>query len=104
VQFDATGMRRWTLHPADYDVRAPLESIRGGDAALNAAALTAILNGEVSPRADLVALNAALALVVAGAAADIDDGMERARAAIAGGAAQGALDALRAGRRKEVAS
>ena len=49
----------------------------------NAAALTAILAGERSPRADLVALNAALALVVAGAAADIAEGMERARTAIA---------------------
>ena len=44
-----------------------------------------------------VALNAALALVVAGAATDINEGMERARAAIASGAARGALDALRAG-------
>jgi anthranilate phosphoribosyltransferase len=97
-------MRRWTLHPAEFGVHAPLETIRGGDAAFNADALTAILAGEVSPRADLVALNAALALVVAGAVADINDGMERARAAIAGGTARGALDALRAGRRKEVAS
>jgi anthranilate phosphoribosyltransferase len=103
VQFDASGMRRWTLHPADYGVHAPLEAIAGGDAAFNAHALTEILAGERSPRADLVALNAALALVVAGAAADINDGMERARAAIAGGAARGALDALRAESVKEVA-
>jgi len=104
VQFDASGMRRWTLHPADYGVHAPLEAIAGGDAAFNAHALTEILAGERSPRADLVALNAALALVVAGAAADINDGMERARAAIAGGAARGALDALRAESVKEVAT
>ena len=104
VQFDASGMRHWTLHPADYGVRAPLDSIRGGDAAFNAAALTAILAGERSPRADLVALNAALALVVAGAVPDINDGMESARAAIASGAARGALDALRAERVKEVAT
>jgi anthranilate phosphoribosyltransferase len=104
VQFDASGMRRWTLHPADYGVHAPLDTIRGGDAAFNAAALTGILAGERSPRADLVALNAALALVIAGAATDINDGMERARAAIAGGAARGALDALRAERVKEVAT
>lgn len=103
VQFDASGMRRWTLHPGEYGVHAPLESIRGGDAAFNAAALTAILAGERSPRADLVALNAALALVVAGAATDIPEGMERARTAIAEGAAREALDALRAERFKEVA-
>jgi anthranilate phosphoribosyltransferase len=104
VQFDANGMRRWTLHPADYGVHAPLETIAGGDAAFNASALTGILAGERSPRADLVTLNAALALVVAGAAADINDGMERARAAIAGGAAREALDALRAKSVKEVAT
>ena len=104
VQFDAHGTRRWALNPGDYGVHAPLESILGDDAAFNAAALLSILAGERSPRADLVALNAALALVVAGAAADINDGMIRARAAIASGAAQGALDALRAGGRKEVAT
>jgi anthranilate phosphoribosyltransferase len=95
VQFDAAGMRRWTLDPADYGVYAPLEAIRGGDAAFNAEVLLAIIEGEQSPRADLVALNAALALVVAGAAADITEGMALARAAIARGAARGALDALR---------
>jgi anthranilate phosphoribosyltransferase len=105
MQFDASGMRRWTLDPADYGVHAPLDTIRGGDASVNAAALLAILGGERSPRADLVALNAALALVVAGAAAGIDDGMERARTAIAGGAARAALDALRGATAiKEVAS
>jgi anthranilate phosphoribosyltransferase len=95
VQFDAAGMRRWTLDPADYGVHAPLEAIRGGDAAFNAEVLLAIIEGEKSPRADLVALNAALALVVAGAAADIAEGLATARAAIARGAARGALDALR---------
>jgi len=95
VQFDAAGMRRWTLDPADYGVHAPLEAIRGGDAAFNAEVLLAIIEGEKSPRADLVVLNAALALVVAGAAGDITEGMATARAAIARGAARGALDALR---------
>ncbi len=95
VQFDAAGMRRWTLDPAAYGVHAPLEAIRGGDAAFNAEVLLAIIGGEKSPRADLVVLNAALALVVAGAAGDITEGMESARSAIARGAARGALDALR---------
>jgi anthranilate phosphoribosyltransferase len=104
VQFDASGMRRWTLHPADYGVHATLEAIRGGDAAFNAQILLAIIEGERSPRADLVALNAALALVVAGVAESIDDALVLARTAIAGGAASAALDALRAERPKEVAS
>ena len=105
VQFAGTGeLRHWVLHPEDYGVNAPLDAIRGGDAQFNAEVLTKILAGERSPRADLVALNAALALVVADAAADINDGMERARAAIASGAARAALDALRGERIKEVVS
>jgi anthranilate phosphoribosyltransferase len=105
VQFEGSGpLRHWVLHPAEYGVHAPLDAIRGGDAAFNAQVLTAILEGERSPRADLVALNAALALVVADAAADINDGMQRARAAISSGAARAALDALRGERIKEVVS
>jgi anthranilate phosphoribosyltransferase len=97
VQFDRGGMRTWTLDPARYGVRASLAEIRGGDAATNAAALLAILDGERSPRADLVLLNAALALVVASEAVDIEDGMARGRTAVETGRARAALDALREG-------
>jgi anthranilate phosphoribosyltransferase len=104
MQFAARGeLRRWTLDPASYDVHAPLETLRGGDVAFNAAALLAIIEGERSPRADLVTLNAALALVVAGAVESIPEGMERARRAVADGAARSALDALRAERPREYA-
>jgi anthranilate phosphoribosyltransferase len=96
VQFDRDGARAWMLDPARYGVRASRAEVRGGDAAFNAGALLAILDGEESPRADLVLLNAALALVVAGEAVDIDDGMERGRTAIRMGRARRALDALRA--------
>jgi anthranilate phosphoribosyltransferase len=95
VQFGRDGARHWTLDPANYGVRATRADILGGDAALNAAALLAILDGERSPRADLVLLNAALALVVASEAVDIDDGMVRARTAVETGRARAALDALR---------
>lgn len=103
VQFDAQGMRRWTLHPEHYGVHASIESLRGGDVAFNAAALIAILEGEASPRADLVCLNAALALEIAGAAANIDEGLQIARLSIASGAARDALDALRGEPSKEYA-
>ncbi|MEA2721628.1 MAG: anthranilate phosphoribosyltransferase [Candidatus Eremiobacteraeota bacterium] len=95
VQFDRNGVKHWTLNPADYGVRASRAEIRGGDAAVNAAAVLAILGGERSPRADLVLLNAALALVVASEAVDIHDGMARARTAVDTGRARAALDALR---------
>ncbi len=96
--FDAHGVRRFTIDPAAYGVHATLDDIRGGDAATNARALLGILAGEASPRADLVCLNAALALVTAGVVADLHFGMATARDAIASGAARAALDALRADR------
>ncbi|MEA2666248.1 MAG: anthranilate phosphoribosyltransferase, partial [Candidatus Eremiobacteraeota bacterium] len=102
VQFDPSGVRRWALEPARYGVHAPLAAIRGGDAATNAVTLLAILDGERSPRADLVLLNAALALVVAGEAVDIEDGMARARTSVETGRARAALDALRTERETEL--
>ena len=101
VQFDRSGVRRWKLDPAAYGVRASRAEIRGGDAAVNAAAVLAILGGERSPRADLVCLNAALALVVAGEAVDVHDGMARARTSVETGRARAALDALRAHREND---
>jgi len=103
AQFTRDGMEFWTLDPARYGVYTPIESIRGGDAAFNARALVAILEGERSPRADLVCLNAALALVVASEAVDIDDGLVRARRSIELGHARAALDALRAEHEMEYA-
>lgn len=94
-QFDRNGTRQWTLDPAHYGVRASLEDLRGGGAAFNAEAMRAILAGERSGRADLVALNAALALTIADAASDIEEGMAIARRSIDSGAAAASLDALR---------
>jgi anthranilate phosphoribosyltransferase len=103
AQFDRDGIRRWTLVPGDYGVSASHADLRGGDAAANARALVAILEGERSPRADVVCLNAALALVVAGEAVDVDDGLVRARASIERGSARAALEALRAAHEMEYA-
>lgn len=103
VQFDRHTVRRWTLIPGEYGIAASLADLRGGDVATNARALLAILDGERSPRADVVCLNAALALVVAGKAGDLHDGLDRARRSIAGGAARAALDALRGAHEMEYA-
>ena len=46
---------------------APIESLRGGGAAANAAILRAIFAGEPGPRRDVVLLNAAAVLIAAGA-------------------------------------
>jgi anthranilate phosphoribosyltransferase len=95
AQFGREGSRRWVLHPEDYGIRASLDDVRGGDAQTNAKLLLAILRGESSPSADVVALNSSLALVVAGAADGVEEGLVLARASLGSGAALAALDALR---------
>jgi anthranilate phosphoribosyltransferase len=75
--------------------RAPIQAIAGGDAALNAASLMALLEGAQGPYHDTVVLNAAAALVVAGRAGDLREGARIAADSIASGAALAALQALR---------
>ncbi len=71
---------------------ATTEDLRGGDAAVNAAILAAILEGrERGPKRDVVALNAAAGLVVAGLAADLAEGLVRAAEALDSGAALAVL-------------
>jgi len=75
--------------------RAPIEAIRGGDAAQNAAALIALLEGRPGPYRDTVLLNGAAALIVAGRAADLREGVALASRSIDEGAAAAALERLR---------
>jgi anthranilate phosphoribosyltransferase len=62
--------------------RHPIEALRGGDAAFNAAALKRLLDGEAGAYRDAVLLNAAAALIVAGKAADWRTGVAIAAEAI----------------------
>jgi anthranilate phosphoribosyltransferase len=68
--------------------------LKGGDAQTNAEALRAVLSGAHSAYRDIVVLNAAGALVVAGSAPDLAEGAAMARRAIDGGGASAKLDAL----------
>ncbi|HKM64255.1 MAG TPA: anthranilate phosphoribosyltransferase [Acidisphaera sp.] len=96
VELQAGQVRRFTVLPEQAGLpRAPIEAIRGGDAVENAAALTALLRGMRGPYRDTVVLNAAAALIVAGRTADLAEGARRAEAALDGGAALAALEALR---------
>ncbi len=81
------------IEPGEFGFAAAKTSdLVGGDAATNAAILTAILEGtDAGPRRDLVVLNAAAGLVVAGLAADLADGIARAGEALASGAALAVL-------------
>jgi anthranilate phosphoribosyltransferase len=70
------------------------QSLRGGDAEENAAIVRSVLDGEPGPRRDIVTLNAAAALWVAGAAADLAAGLASARHSIDSGAARERLERL----------
>jgi anthranilate phosphoribosyltransferase len=86
-------VRTWKLDPSDVGfARAEPGDLVGGDAACNAGIATRVLNGELGPVADVIALNAAAALLVAGAVDDLAAGVERARGALADGGAARVLD------------
>lgn len=68
--------------------RHPVEDLKGGDAAYNAAALTRLLDGEAGAYRDAVLLNAAAALMVAGVVNDWHSGIEEAAEAIDKGLAK----------------
>lgn len=81
------------VSPADAGLpTAPVDAIRGDDAAYNAAALRRLLLGEHSPYRDAVLFNAAGALIVAGEVTRWRDGVEEAAEAIDKGLANTLLD------------
>lgn len=82
-----------TITPEDAGLpRHPPEALRGGDAAFNAAALRALLQGETGAYRDAVLLNTAAALIVAGQANDLRAAAEEAAEAIDKGLAKALLD------------
>ncbi|HEX4492767.1 MAG TPA: anthranilate phosphoribosyltransferase [Acidimicrobiia bacterium] len=92
-------IRRFTLDPADFGfARSDASDLLGGDAAANADAVRAVVEGKPGPIRDIALVNAAAGLVVAGVADDFDSGVQAARAALdTGGAARVLDDWLRVG-------
>ncbi len=75
--------------------RASRDQLRGGTPSENAQIARGILSGkDTSPKRDVVALNAAAALVVGNQARDLREGLERANDAIDSGKALRALEGL----------
>jgi anthranilate phosphoribosyltransferase len=70
------------------------EALRGGDAETNAKAVLDVLKGKTSAFRDVALLNAAAALVVAGKAKDLKDGLHAAAHSVDSGEAEGRLDRL----------
>lgn len=89
---------RQLVHPRDAGLEeADLSDLQGGESAFeNAALLESILSGAITgPKRDVVLLNAAAALEVAGMAADLSEGAARAAQAIDSGAASRIMRELR---------
>jgi anthranilate phosphoribosyltransferase len=88
-------IRSFTIAPEDVGLaRARPEDLKGADPEHNARALLAVLDGRRTAYRDVAVMNAAAALVVAGEAQDLEDGVRRAAASVDSGAARGVLDRL----------
>ncbi len=85
----------YTIEPKQFGLDvAPIESIQVKDAADSKARVEAVLANEPGPSRDVVILNAAAALYVAGVVPSLWDGVAAAREALASGAARARLDEL----------
>ncbi|MCX8007381.1 MAG: anthranilate phosphoribosyltransferase [Coriobacteriia bacterium] len=92
---DAGGVRTYQIEPEQAGIaRSTLSDVVGGDVQENAAILRRVLEGEKGPRRDIVLLNAGAALMAAGVASDLADGVERARQSIDSGRAAESLGRL----------
>lgn len=88
-------VRTYVVDPAELGLRpATIEQLRGGEPGVNAAVAREVLAGVPGPHRDIVLLNAAAALVVAGAVVDVAEGLLLAGAAIDEGRARAVLDLL----------
>jgi len=88
-------IRSFEVSPEDVGLkRVAGEALKGGDAAANALALRNVLSGLPSPYRDVALLNAAAALVVAGRARDLKEGMALGTKSLDDGAAAERLKRL----------
>jgi anthranilate phosphoribosyltransferase len=92
AELRAGQVKTFTVTPEDVGLpRAEPDSLKGGDAEYNAAQLSELLDGVKGPYRDIVLLNSAAALVVAGNAPDLKTGMTLAARSIDEGRAKAVL-------------
>ena len=92
---DEGRIHTFTITPEDVGLkRHPAEDLKGGDAVHNAKALRAVLDGTDGAYRDVSLFNAAAALVVAGRAKDLKEGVEMARVSLDTGSARARLEHL----------
>ena len=88
-------IRSFEVSPEDAGLaRSGPGSLKGGDADANAAALRGVLEGKPSPYRDVALLNAAAALIVAGRARDLKEGVALGTQSLDSGAAAARLKHL----------
>jgi anthranilate phosphoribosyltransferase len=88
-------VKTWNLDPQELGVApANLTDLQVANAAESAEKIRGILNGETSPARDIAMLNAAAALVIAGRAAALSDGLKLAAESIDSSAAKRSLELL----------
>ena len=88
-------VRTFVVDPAELGLAASsADVLRGGDAARNAELARLVLEGEAGPHRDIVLLNAAAAVTVAGLCADLVDGLRLAADSIDSGRAGEVLEGL----------
>jgi anthranilate phosphoribosyltransferase len=93
-----------TVTPEDAGMpRATLRDLRGGTAQENANAIRELMAGKTGPYRDIVLLNSAAALIVAGKARDLKEGAGIAARAIDSGAARKTLERFIAASQKAAA-
>ena len=81
-------LRTYVVDPVALGLRAAsVDELRGGDAARNAELAGRVLGGDAGPHRDLVLLNAAAGVLVAGLAADLEEGLAKAAESIDSGRA-----------------
>ncbi|MDP2121384.1 MAG: anthranilate phosphoribosyltransferase [Hoeflea sp.] len=95
VALENGAIRDFEITPEDLGLsRVSLDLLKGGDGVENAAALKRVLEGETNAYRDIALLNAAGALVIAGKAQDLREGVAMAARSIDSGAALAALETL----------
>lgn len=95
AEVDRGQVRSYEITPEEFGVKpAAREEISGGNAKENARIVRQILEGERSPRRDVVLMNAAAALVAAGRSERLREAMSVAAKSVDSGSAAQKLDAL----------
>ena len=83
------------IKPEDVGItRSSAADLKGGDAAYNAEALRGVLEGKKNAFRDAAVMTAAAALLVAGKAKDLKEGVAQAQKSVDGGAAHQVLEQL----------